>query len=318
MPVSPKIQQHPDEIVSLEGWEPDEEFPIGPQGAKPKRILICPSPPPHGFLIGGHRYLFKEPGGNHAQQIWSEVIAYELSRDVRLPVPPAFLAYAPGDKSPGVLIEFFHGYASEPGVRFVHAIERLQGAGFSTDFRRGSLKDNIDLCRMHGTPGWRAWWARTLAFDALIGNVDRHTENWGFLIKPGQSGPEHTLAPAFDNGSSLGYNVREQDIDRFTAPARLERLVAKGSHHFGWVAGDRAGARHARLCRLYRDLCPHPDELTHGALHLTDSRISEIVAWCRGFEFSLPFTEARGRFVAAQLRARRDALAASLTASLGA
>ena len=112
MPVAPRIEQHPEQIVSLERWQLDEEFPYGPQGAKPKRIVICPNPPPYGFLIGGHRYLFKEPTGARAQQIWSEVIAYELSRDLRLPVPPAFLAQGPGNGSPGVLVEFFYGYNS--------------------------------------------------------------------------------------------------------------------------------------------------------------------------------------------------------------
>jgi hypothetical protein len=209
MPVSPQIEQHPTEVVSLDDWQLDEEFPYGPQGAKPKRIFVCPNPPPHRFLIGGHRYLFKEPGGSRAQQIWSEVIAYELSRDLRLTVPPAFLAEGPGNGSPGVLIEFFYGYKFENEKRFEHAIEHLQARGFPIDFRRGSLKDNITLCRMHAVPEWRSWWARTLAFDAVIGNVDRHTENWGFLIEPEASKPIFTLAPAFDNGTSLGYIVRE-------------------------------------------------------------------------------------------------------------
>jgi serine/threonine protein kinase HipA of HipAB toxin-antitoxin module len=65
----------------------------------------------------------------------------------------------------------------------VHAIERLQGLGYPIDFKRGSLKDNVTLCRQHGIANWRTWWARTLAFDAIIGNTDRHTENWGFLIE---------------------------------------------------------------------------------------------------------------------------------------
>ncbi|MEA2740985.1 MAG: hypothetical protein QOH05_4292 [Acetobacteraceae bacterium] len=314
MPVAPRIAQHPEDIVSLHGWQPDDEFPYGPQGAKPKRILICPNPPPHNFLIGGHRYLFKEPGGARAQQIWSEVIAYELSRDLRLPVPPAFLAQGPGNGSPGVLVEFFHGYAYEPDIRFVHAIERLQGLQLPIDYNRGSLKDNITLCRLHWVPGWRTWWARTLAFDAVIGNTDRHTENWGFLIEPGLSRPNYTLAPAFDNGTSLGYIVREEQLTSFTEPARLRRLIAKGTHHFGWVAGDAEGAQHARLCRLYSDRVPGARRAMDDALALTDNRISRVVDWCCSFAFALPFTEARARFVAAQLRARRDALAAALGA----
>lgn len=312
MPIYAKIEQHPKEIVSLRGWQPDEEFPYGPQGAKPKRIFICPNPPPHGFLIGGHRYLFKEPTGIHAQQIWSEVIAYELSRDLHLPVPPAFLAQGPGNGSPGVLVEFFHGFSSEPDIRFVHAIERLQGLRLPTDFRRGSLKDNITLCRLHQTPNWRSWWARTLAFDAIIGNDDRHTENWGFLIDQGASNAGFTLAPAFDNGTSLGFIIREQDLTRFTEPPRLRALIEKGKHHFGWVAGDGEGAQHARLCRIFRDRVPETLGAMDDALELTDNRITRLVEWCCSFDFTLPFSEARGRFVAAQLRARRDALGAAL------
>ena len=314
MPVSPKIEQNPKEIVSLVGWQPDDEFPIGPQGAKPKRIFICPSPPPHNFLIGGHRYLFKEPGGSRVQQIWSEVIAYELSRDLGLPVPPAFLAAAPGNGSPGVLVEFFYGYANEDKNEFVHAIERLQSLRLPIDYQRGSLKDNIDVCRRLQVQNWRPWWARTLAFDAIIGNSDRHTENWGFLRVLGSQINSESLAPAFDNGTSLGFIIREEQLRSYSEPARLSQFIAKGRHHYGWVAGDNEGSQHARLCRAYKEHNPNIRNAMDDALELSDNRIQRIVDWCCSFDFSLPFSEARGKFVAAQLRMRRDALAAALGA----
>ncbi len=313
MPTAPRILQNAHSIVSLEGWRLDDEFPYGPQGAKPKRILICPNPPPHPFLIGGHRYLFKEPTGSRSQQIWSEVIAYELSRDLGIAVPPAFLAVAPGNGSPGVLIEFFHGFQTDPEYRFVHAIERLQGLQFNVDYRRGSLKDNLMLCRLHKVEGHRAWWARTLAFDALIGNVDRHTENWGFLALSSGDGVQHSLAPAFDNGTSLGFVVRDEDLGKFTQPAEMARLIAKGNHHFGWVAGDTANAQHARLCRVFVDRMGARSAMDD-AVELPDARIREIVEWCRGFNFPVPFTQRRGEFIEAQLTARRDALAVALGA----
>ena len=55
MPIGPRIPQGRDQVVSLDGWDPDEDFPFGPQEAKAKRIFVCPTPPPYGFLIGGHR-----------------------------------------------------------------------------------------------------------------------------------------------------------------------------------------------------------------------------------------------------------------------
>jgi hypothetical protein len=73
--------------------------------------------------------------------------------------------------------------------------------------------------------------------------------NWGFLIEVGGSGLSYTLAPAFDNGTSLGFIVRDADLDSFVTGSRLKRLVSNGKHHFGWVAGDYEGAQHASLCR---------------------------------------------------------------------
>ena len=313
MPIAPRLPQNPKDVVSLADWEPDDDFPYGPQGAKPKRIVICPNPPPHSFLIGGHRYLFKEPGGTKAQQIWSEVIAYELSRDMGLPVPPAFLAQGPGNGSPGVLIEFFYGHQFDPEARFVHAIERLQGLGMSIDYRTGSLKDNITMCRVHNVNDWRLWWGRTLAFDAIIGNTDRHSENWGFLTCSDAGCMTYSLAPAFDNGTSLGYIVGEKQLESFSKPERIKILVQKGRHHFGWVAGDKEGAQHARLCRTFKNYA-NLHSVMDDALKLTDNRIRQIVDWCCSFDFPVPFTPARAIFVATQLRARRDALAATLGA----
>ncbi len=300
--------------MSLRGWRLDDEFPYGPQGAKPKRIVICPNPPPKSFLIGGHRYLFKEPSGSRSQQIWSEVIAYELSRELGVVVPPAFLAEGPGNGSPGVLIEFFYGHIYDPEYRFVHAIERLQGLGFGINFNRGSLRDNIKLCRLHAVPDWRAWWARTLAFDALIGNTDRHSENWGLLALLDAGGVKYRLAPAFDNGTSLGFIVQDRDLVRHMQPAALAQLVERGKHHFGWLPGDHDGAQHARLCRTYQERAGGFGNAMDAVLNLSDARIQRVVDWACSFDFPLPFTEARGRFVAAQLRARRDAVAVALGA----
>ena len=242
------------------------------------------------------------------------MIAYELSKDLYLPVPPAFLAVGPGNAPPGVLVEFFYGYIGEPGRKFVHAIERLQARHFLFDHRRGSIKDNIDLCRIHKTPSWRSWWARTLGFDAVIGNTDRHSENWGFLLEPTPTGPRYELAPAFDNGTSLGCIIREEDLNKFLQPAALARLVTNGKHHAGWIAGDAASAQHAHLCRVYKDHVPDVARIMDDTVGLSDNSIERVVEWCCNFSFPVPFSEARAHLVSALVRSRRDNLAAALGA----
>lgn len=48
-----------------------------------------------------------------------------------------------------------------------------------------------------------------LMFDALIGNTDRHHENWGVIVRKEHSEPHVELAPTFDHASSLGRELEE-------------------------------------------------------------------------------------------------------------
>lgn len=314
MPVEPRLQQNPRQVVDLAGWDLDQDNPWGLPGAKPKRIFVCPDIPPRDFLIGGHRYLFKEPAGWKAPQIWSEVIAYEVSRGLGIRVPPAFLAVGPGNGSPGVLIEFFYGYPAEEKFRYVDAIDLLQGRQFPINFKAGSLKDNIMLSRIMGVREWRDWWCRTIAFDAMIGNVDRHSQNWGMLVRRPMDGrqQEYSMAPAFDNGTSLGYGYPEEDLLRMSAADEIAKLVRNGRHHVSWPGG-RFGTQHAELCsemvsRVRSGIGTSMDDV----IDFADHRIGSIVDWCTRFDFPVPFSEARAHFVSEQLRARRDAVAASV------
>lgn len=60
-----------------------------------------------------------------------------------------------------------------------------------------------------------------LVFDALIGNTDRHHENWAIIDEDG------TLAPSYDHGASLAFN----EPHGFASDARI--YAARGrSRHF--------------------------------------------------------------------------------------
>lgn len=312
MPTEPRIEQHPQNVVDLRTWEL-EDNPFGLQGNQPKRIFVCPNPPPHNFLIGGHRYLFKEPAGWRSKQIWSEVIAYELSRDLLVSVPPAFLALGPDNGSPGVLIEFMYDHPGDEPSRYVDAIELLQGARIKTNEKRGSLLDNISLSRSLACPKAKEWWARTIAFDAIIGNTDRHSRNWGTLIALRPDAPQYRLAPTFDNGTSLGYGIAEADLQFRAQPNEIAKLVAGGHHHYGWLAGDALSAQHAALCaEMKRRIRGGVGDAMDAARDLSDHRIEAIAQWCTMFRFPESFSDARAEFVVAQLKARRAALQAAL------
>lgn len=229
--------QTPEQLIDVAEWSVDEDFAIFPVGSKPKRLLRCPEQPPQPFLIPGHSYLFKVAHKWRAQQVWSEVIAFRIAEIVGLNVPPCFVAVDNQAGEVGVLVEFFYRYPSEAEpARFVPAADLLQrvGTGQRTD-RPHNIRANITLCRALRSTNAVEWWARVLSFDALIGNTDRHPENWGFLKRfRGERIAVWELAPPFDNGTSMGYQISEEHLAEYANPSRIKSFIAAGRHHCGW------------------------------------------------------------------------------------
>jgi hypothetical protein len=77
-----------------------------------------------------------------------------------------------------------------------------------------------------------------LVFDALIGNTDRHQDNWALLVATrtdAKKTVERRLAPAYDNASSLGTNLMEEALSRYVKSEKdLERFILKGRQHLRW------------------------------------------------------------------------------------
>lgn len=65
------------------------------------------------------------------------------------------------------------------------------------------LQDNSKLTNVNETINmfWRMY-----IVDALLGNFDRHGSNWGFI----KENNKYSLAPVFDNGSSLFPNMTDE------------------------------------------------------------------------------------------------------------
>ena len=120
------------------------------------------------------------------------------------------------------------------------------------------------------------------------------------------------MAPAFDNGTSLGAIIKEDDLQRFTQAKGLQAFIENGRHHYGWISGDRASAQHINLCKLYAERVSSTRATMRRVIDVSNAQINDIVSWCCRFNFAVPFSDARAQFVAAQLMARRDALAAAL------
>lgn len=130
------------------------------------------------------------------------------------------------------------------------------------------LRDNSKLTQVEETI--QAFWEMFLV-DALLGNLDRHGGNWGFIKRENA----YRLAPVFDNGSCLYPNMADENEMRqvmsseeetnkrvYTFPTSQVKLDGRKSSYFEVVhslrfeACNRAlGVVHTRtnmaeICRL--------------------------------------------------------------------
>jgi len=101
----------------------------------------------------------------------------------------------------------------------------------------------------------RGEFAGYFVLDALIGNTDRHHENWGLLVERTPTGLRGRLAPTFDHASSLGRELRDEKRE-----ARLQNRVVglyadKARGGIYWRDRGRYGPSPLELVRL--SACEH-------------------------------------------------------------
>jgi hypothetical protein len=151
--------------------------------------------------------------------------------------------------------------------------------------------------------------SRVLAFDALIGNTDRHPENWGFLVRISQEGrPQWSLAPIFDNATSLGYELTEAKLSEEPKPTRLDQYIDRGSHHCSWDMSRDSPTPHMELCRRLAEVHPEARFAMRRVVGFDAAPVVDIADECSEFDVGVSFTRERARFVSALIEARKRRL----------
>ena len=184
------------------------------------------------FRQGESRWLFKEARDGTGED-WAEKIASEVARLLEIPAATVELATYKGRRGCASL-SFAH---REQGDVLVHGNEILAGMvfGYERDkrFRQSDhTLGNITSAIRRLFPEDEihqlvlATLADYLALDALIGNTDRHHENWAILLKAPDTIPE--VAPTFDHASSLGRELQDARRLNVLQGGRMEGYVRRG------------------------------------------------------------------------------------------
>lgn len=216
--------------VDASNWEPYEEEYLG---TKPKQWLRNPT---------GELWLWKEStlqrDGQHGAfrkgDDWSEVVASRIAR--RLGVPVAEVALARRGDRFGVVSQSVLDNEREVLVHGNELLAEIGAVAANPHDRRGYSVESVARALDGVGPPVPSdeltiafdWFVGYLLLDAVIGNTDRHQDNWAAIRSP----TGDRLSPSFDHASCLGFQISEEE--------RLERL-AGGSNRT--IAGYAARAR---------------------------------------------------------------------------
>jgi hypothetical protein len=196
-----------------------------PMGSKDKVWCQLPTE------LGGGRWLFKQPRQQEENiEHLAEKIAQEVAALIQVPcarVEWAVLGGVRGSISLDVRSEgdvLMHGNEIIAGR--VLGYDRRQKRHTSDHTYERIRQAILEVCagRCKEDLGQFAGY---LVFDALIGNTDRHHENWALLKR--EAGPTgHRLAPSFDHASSLGREMRDERRALLLRERRIADYLRKG------------------------------------------------------------------------------------------
>lgn len=288
-------------IFDVANWESDPEFGVFPQGARAKDAVFTPLQPPEPVLVPGKRYLFKRSKQSYPDQFWGEIIAYRISCLLGVKVPPTFAAWNSKTGHSAALIEWFYNENTES---FVMAGDFLQMMRNDFDRKLGTqhnFEDNMVLLRMFSIrktliePHWRQWWVEALLFDALIGNTDRHQDNWGLIFTRSEQNISCRLAPLFDNGTSLGHE-RFPDHVKLWTKNRFDRYIENGKHHLKWSLDDPVQA-HFELLKRVVDEWPDTLDAVCTKLNFSVGELSEVTGDLLRLDAAIPLSRERYTFI---------------------
>lgn len=205
-------------------------------------------------------------------EVWAEYLAASVGAELGLPVPDVEIVHYQG-KSAALIWSFLSaGFDLREGSFLTNSSRRDQPL---------TLDEVIEHTAMHvGDEEAQAWVMNMVCFDMLIGNSDRHQDNWGILIPNNPDQPAR-LAPYYDNGSAFGSNLGvnklrrnlENGWDVFDNGFRYEiglkdacrpylsELLAELRSRDNWFAGPVTRLSRLTNATIDRIVMPIPDEV---------------------------------------------------------
>lgn len=207
--------------------QPEMRGAVEQMGSKPK----------FWFKYEDESWLFKEARANTGED-WAEKVASEIAALLGLPTHHTELATWRGAR--GCAVKSFlvpkrdfliHGNELLGGFLEDYDTEKVRG---QSDHTFDNIVGVIEKLFAEGKPRRNAaiLMVGYLVFDALVGNTDRHHQNWGVILRPTNPKGEEAdfqvkMAPTFDHASSLGRELLDIARRRHLEENSIARYIRK-------------------------------------------------------------------------------------------
>ncbi len=230
----------------------------------------------------GPNWLFKHPQPDTGEH-WAEKLAEQVADCLK--IPHARVQFARFQGKQGTATESF----TSGDVGLLHGNQLLEAivGGYEPEKRFGqsghtllNVMKTMDAVFGADAQQAKAKIADYLVLDALIGNTDRHHENWGLLVRFSDPLSHWEVAPSFDHASSLGREMRDERRQRLLKEGRVGWYVERGRGAVYWSEETRRG--------------PSPLELVRCATRAHTNLFRPALARLRQFDHS-KFCEFLGR-----------------------
>ena len=204
-------------------------------------------------------WLFKYPHGG-AGQYWAEKISAEVASLLQIPHATVELATYKG--SYGSVAQSFatEGRSLHHGNQLLeivlHDYDGTMTYNQSSHTLTNIFKVLEQMFVQSEARRAKSQFASYMVLDALVGNVDRHHENWGILSWRDEGQWSGELSPSFDHASSLGRELLDDRRDRYLAEDRVKNYSERGRGAIYWSNNDRYGPSPVELVRKGIDSFP--------------------------------------------------------------
>jgi hypothetical protein len=228
-------------------------------------------------------WLFKYPRPNSGEH-WAEKIAAEVAMLLKIPCARVELAVFQGDR--GSASESFLDQHQE--LFLGNQILEHHLEDYDQSLRRFEQSQHTleNIWRSfervfkdpEGIVAAKARFADFLVLDAVIGNTDRHNENWGVARRYDEGKWVGYLARSFDHASSLGRELSDEKREQRLNNGQINNYSKRGRGGVFWSESDRYGPCPLDLVRLAFDRYRAFLESALARLsELEDEKVAEIV-----------------------------------------